>query len=222
MATAGFNAQVLVSGTSTAMTSEATTQVGATSVYYITSEARRVLDPDTAVVVSDGSGVVAASNYTVNYLAGRVTFADAFSVTGSVTVTANYLPLLEVATARGFQFSTSRSLLDATVNGDTAVGRISGLADCSVTLERLDVQNDDLDPGVGTVTLGGLLAAGTWTLVKVYPDSLDTDVVFAAFVRVEADALSATPADLATSSVTFQGVTPGDATQSFWLGNTTT
>ena len=221
MATAGFNASVLVSGTSTAMTDEATTQVGATKGYYITSLTKRILDPAVAVVVEDATVVVAASNYSVDHLAGRVTFVAGYTVNGAVTVTASYLPTLEVGTARGFSFGTMRSMLDKTVFGDTATDRRAGLADCSGTLDRLDVGTDDLDGGAGTVTLAGILAAGDYTLVKVVPDTSDTDTFFACWARLESDALSADVADLVTASLSYQGVVPGNATQSFWLGDTT-
>ena len=209
MATAGYSASVLVSGTSTAMTDEATTQVGATKGYYITSLTKRILDPAVAVVVEDDATTVAASNYTVDHLGGRVTFA------------ASYLPTLEVGTARSYSLGLMRSMLDKTVFGDTATDRRAGLADCSGTLERLDVGTADLDGGAGTVTLAGILAAGDYTLVKIVPDTGDTDSFFACWARLESDALSADVADLVTASVSFQGVVPGNAAQSFWLGDTT-
>ena len=221
MATAGYSASVLVSGTSTAMTDEATTQVGATKGYYITSLTKRILDPAVAVVVEDDATTVAASNYTVDHLGGRVTFAASYTVNAAVTVTASYLPTLEVGTARSYSLGLMRSMLDKTVFGDTATDRRAGLADCSGTLERLDVGTDDLDGGAGTVTLAGILAAGDYTLVKIVPDTGDTDSFFACWARLESDALSTDVADLVTASVSFQGVVPGNAAQSFWLGDTT-
>src|SRR5690606_14139279 len=90
---AGYNVALKTSSTSTAMTDDATTQIGSTKSYQITNTAKRVIDPDVAVVVEDGGTPVDADDIeSIDYTGGTVTFVGGYTVSGSVTMTANYLP----------------------------------------------------------------------------------------------------------------------------------
>jgi hypothetical protein len=138
MATAGYSAKLYRSGTSTAMTAEATTLVTG-KTYRITNAAKRMLDPAVAVVVDDGGSPVSASDIlSIDYLHGLVTFDPSYTVSGAITFDANYLPLSQIADVYNASFSTSVMMLDDTVYEDTTVSRKAGLKDLSGSFSAYD------------------------------------------------------------------------------------
>jgi len=140
----GYNAVLKTSGTATTLTTEATTKVSG-KIYQITDATKRVLDPDTAVVVSDGDGALEAGKIeSIDYLFGIITLASNFTPNGSVTVSGKYLPMTVVAqTNGGFSLEMTGNVLDATdrataqSNGGYKVNKI-GLIDVSAQISRLD------------------------------------------------------------------------------------
>lgn len=152
MATAGYSAKLYRSGTSTAMTAEATTLVTG-KTYRITNAAKRMLDPAVAVVVDDGGSPVSASDIlSIDYLHGLVTFDPSYTVSGAVTFDANYLPLSQIADVYNASFSTSVMMLDDTVYEDTTVSRKAGLKDLSGSFSAYDE---------AATAISSLMAAGT-------------------------------------------------------------
>ena len=152
MATAGYSAKLYRSGTSTSMTAEATTLVTG-KTYRITNAAKRMLDPTVAVVVDDSGSPVSASDIlSIDYLHGIVTFDPSYTVSGAVTVDANYIPLSQIADVYNASFSTNIMTLDNTVYEDTAVSRKAGLKDISGSFSSYDE---------GATAISSLLAAGT-------------------------------------------------------------
>ena len=152
MSTAGYSAKLYRSGTSTSMTAEATTLVTG-KTYRITNAAKRMLDPTVAVVVDDSGSPVSASDIlSIDYLHGIVTFDPSYTVSGAVTVDANYIPLSQIADVYNASFSTNIMTLDNTVYEDTAVSRKAGLKDISGSFSSYDE---------GATAISSLLAAGT-------------------------------------------------------------
>jgi hypothetical protein len=152
MATAGYSAKLYRSGTSTAMTAEATTLVTG-KTYRITNAAKRMLDPAVAVVVDDGGSPVSASDIlSIDYLHGLVTFDPSYTVSGAITFDANYLPLSQIADVYNASFSTSVMMLDDTVYEDTTVSRKAGLKDLSGSFSAYDE---------AATAISSLMAAGT-------------------------------------------------------------
>lgn len=144
MANAGYKAAVYLAGTPAAVTGAACTSLTST-VYQITNDARRVIDPDAAIVVKANGVTVAASGYTINYLFGKITFAVA--PTAPVTIDYSYVPLSEACSIRGFSLSFERTELDVTtfctVNSDGNVRRKKmGLVDRNLTLDSVDDSAD--------------------------------------------------------------------------------
>ena len=88
----GKKALVKVSGSPLTLTNEATTDAGAHLVYQITNAAKRVLDPQLAVVVKE-DGVTSVAVWTINRLNGTVTFTVARGAAVVVTVSGSYLPM---------------------------------------------------------------------------------------------------------------------------------
>lgn len=112
---AGYQVGLKITGTSTPMTDEATTQEGATKTYQITDSAKQIIDRGTALVINDNGAPVADSDIEkFDYLFGKVTFAAAYTVTGPVTITGAYLPTTTVAGSRSFTLTQTSEAIDET------------------------------------------------------------------------------------------------------------
>lgn len=114
---AGYVAKVLKSGTATIFTDEATTNVSG-KIYQITATTKRVWDRLTTVSVKD-NGVALASPSTniisIDYLAGIITLAPAYTPTGPITFSGKYLPMTQVAKANAFTLTQTAAPLDVSV-----------------------------------------------------------------------------------------------------------
>lgn len=173
MATSSNSTTIKAGGTPTALTNEATTEVTANTVFQITDAAKRVLDPDTALVVEvdDGGGYAAAdaADYTVDYMFGKVTFAAALGASDTVRVSGKYVPLLTAAGGVDFEIDDSGNLLDDTEFGDTWRSRFLGLQEASGSFTLLNPLQLDLDGGAGTTKLRTHQRAGTKVLLEYRP-----------------------------------------------------
>jgi hypothetical protein len=145
MSSAGYKAALMLSGASTEALDEPCTEL-TTTVYQITSTAKRVIDPAVEVVVYEDDVEVPASGYTINYLYGKITFGVAPS--GVITADVNYLPLTEACSVRGVTFAITRESLDVTtfctVDSD-GPNRRSLLG-----LRMVEVSGDTVDPSSDT------------------------------------------------------------------------
>lgn len=196
MATAGYNAKLYRSGTSTAMTAEATTLVTG-KTYRITNAAKRMLDPAVAVVVDDGGSPVSASDIlSIDYLHGLVTFDPSYTVSGAVTFDANYLPLTQIADVYNASFSTSVMMLDDTVYEDAQVSRKAGLKDISGSFSCYDE---------GATALSSLLAAGTVLYLTWQQTGSGSTPHLRARVLLESEDASAAVDGLIESTYNFTG-----------------
>lgn len=163
---AGYSGVVKSSGTSTAMTNEACGLVSG-KIYQITATAKRVINPEVAVTVKDNSVTVAATNYSIDYLFGRITFIPAYTPTTPITITGEYLPLVDRATVKGWSFEESCDLDDATVlHATNHHHKVNPqLIDMSGKLDVLEALSDD--PGSGTGKLRDLLIASTRKVLEI-------------------------------------------------------
>lgn|SRR5574343_6844 len=181
MANAACTCVVEQTGTSTSMTSEATTLSGGNTVAQITDASKRVLDPDTAITVTDNGSPVADDAYTVNYLFGKVTKGSG-SFTGPVTITANYLPRHSEAEVTGFEVNVSAELPESTTMSATtsAKSRTLALADAQGSIQGLDNLRTDLDAGGTTIVPFTDFTAGTRRVLSI---TFPGGEIFRAFVR---------------------------------------
>lgn len=151
---AGYNTTLKVGGTPTTMTNEACTKITANTVYRITAASKRVIDPDTAVVVqsdplADGTwGTISA---TVDYFTGTVTVADQGGTALVRISSAKYIPLHTVAYARGADLSITADELDVTVFGDSWRKFIMGVIRGELSIEVASDAEDILDGASGTL-----------------------------------------------------------------------
>jgi len=220
MAISGVNTRLRVNGESTPMTGEAMTQSGGSRTYFTASAARNLWDPNATLVVLDNGVIVAPANYTANYLLGKVTFADTYTVTGPVTVTGNYLPSLTLAQCRSAEATFMRELVETTVFGEDARNRVGTIKDCNFSLTQLDFGLSDLDPGAATRTFNGLLDGGAAFVVEFQPNNA-VDDVFRAWVKLASNNASSAPDAVTEANYDLQGVTVGDFNNSWSFGDPT-
>jgi hypothetical protein len=152
---AGRECTIYVGGTPTTMTGEACVSV-AGEVYHVEAEAKRVLDPASAIVVYDGVTDESATAV-IDYAAGRITLAEAAA--GDVTVDAKYIPLHAVTYAKSADITLpAAQLADSTLLGDSAARAHKVASKCEISLAHFYLGSDDLDSTGGTLLLSTLLA----------------------------------------------------------------
>lgn len=135
----GYKALLKKSGTPTTFSAEAASLVG-TLTYQITDVTKRAIDPDTALVIWDGSSPV--TPVSIDYLFGTVVLPSA---SGTITFhSGKYLPLTVIGQNSGsFELSLTGTVLDGTTrpaaisNGGLKVNLI-GLIDSSANVDRMD------------------------------------------------------------------------------------
>ena len=212
MATAGYKASIRVTGQPLATVNEAFTMVSADQFYRVTNAAKRVIDWNTTLTVqrsTDGGATWnTVTNYTVDYLFGKVNFTVANPVGTLVRASYNYLPLYTFAEGRDVTFDVSVAELDVTVFGDTNVHRKAGLFDLSGSITGLSLLNVELDGSGGSEkTLQELLKDREFVVLSYQPDSAGT-FEMRAVVMFSSEALSQAVDGLAESTVSFMGVAP--------------
>jgi len=134
-ATAGHLATISITGASTTMTNEATTNTSGFS-YQITSTARRIVNPAVAIVIKHNSGVTWPGNFTFDYLNGIVTLDGA--PTGAVTIDGAFLPSRQITQAYELDVSLSASLADSSLLGTAFTQRTRALSDITGSLSCYD------------------------------------------------------------------------------------
>lgn len=179
---------VQISGTSTAFSEEACTDLGAQTAYQIDDQTKRLWDSGVAleVEVDDGGGwdVIPVADYTVDPLFGVVTFLVALDPGDEVRVSGSYLPRLTVLKVRGYTIRDFRTMHDSTGIEDSTRKRLAGLSDAEVDVNGLWVSYDDLDGSGDTRKLQDVLTNGTTILISLDPSG-DGSSVFRAFATLD-------------------------------------
>jgi hypothetical protein len=212
--TPGYLASLATGGTSTAFSNEATTKVTANTVYRITDATKRVLDPTVTPTVevdpnADGNWE-AAGSHTVDYYTGTVTFGADQGATALVRVSGNYIPILEIATARGVTYRIERDVLDCTVLNTTGYRSYKqGLARFSVTLDLHENLLEDHDSGAGTQKLATKLTGASIFLFRLRMSNSGRYLV--AWMRAASGGATAEVAGLVTSNFEAQAAGYGSA-----------
>ncbi len=180
MAVASYNSKVQIHGTGVAVTQEAAAFLsgsGTTKIYQVTTSARRIWDPNVGVTVKVGATYGAAvakvegTDFTFDYLNGKVRWLIFNPGTDSVFVDGTYLPLLEVVTAYSFSLSMKAQLEESTVFKTTdnrtrvatlvdITGSISLREDGAVASPAEEGQDYDSDI-TNKAILAAILLAGT-------------------------------------------------------------
>lgn len=181
--TPGYNCELAVGGTPAALTNEACTEVssGAYTDYQVTDSTKRLLDPDTAIVVEEDTGggyaTVASTLYTIDYYTGTITFTPALGASSTVRIASgNYIPPFEITQGRASNLTVNTELLDTTTYADAQANSghrvfIAGLQDAAGDLEVVDDGLADYDTGGGSERkLLVDAVAGTKVLLTIQPD----------------------------------------------------
>lgn len=182
---AGFNTTLKAGGDPTTLTNAATTKITSNTVYRITNAARRVLDPDTAVVVevdaTGGGSWAAAGSHTVDYFTGTITFGSDQGSSALVRVSGKYIPLLTVGYARSVGVNLSTDELDVTDFESTGNREfILGLTKGEIPFEVVSDAADDLGAGD---SLKDILAGRTSAFLEVQPGGQGTFLRCWAFLK---------------------------------------
>lgn len=197
MATAGYNGRVRIGGTPVAVTSEACSTSDNT-VYTITDTARRIMEATTSVTVDDG-GTPTVESYTLDRLAGTITFGSATART--ITLDYSYVPTSVVGEFNSSTISISATNEDTTIFGDSYVGRTQAI---------LDV----------TGSLGGFWTTDTtWqtelltdqiTIVEIHPNNSDTTHYLRCWAKLASIGQDTSPDAMTGESIEFEGVNDSD------------
>ena len=177
-ATAGYVAQVRVTGTATIMTGEAMGGAGVT--YQITAADRRIVDPATAITIKVGGAAQDPSTYSFDYLTGTVVFSGAPGAV--VTIDGKFLPNRLITQAYEMDVSLSRNLAESTVFLSEFTQRTPTLGDISGSFSCYD-------SGLTTYTdvdLAQILVDGTAKVVEMDWNGTNVLKFFANFESVEA------------------------------------
>jgi len=210
MPTPGYNSTLKSSGTPTAMVNEATSELTADTIFQITNSARRIIDPDAAVVVRV-NGVIVTTGFTLDYLLGKATFSPPLNPADVVTISGNYLPMFDLLEGKEFNIDLSRDLNDSTVFKATPNRtRQPCLKDASGSISVL---SNLLDASGGIPVLFDLLSNGTRFVLEITPGG--TTKVFRAWVRFESQQVAAAVADLVNATLNWQLVTSENSLASF-------
>jgi|GEM_PF-1393937 len=179
-------------GSATSFTTEACTQIGATTTYKITSASKRQWDSATTVSVFE-DGASATTPYTVQYPIGRIVFASA--PTTPVTVTGEYYDTVQVAYATGWKLDLKTGVFETTALGDTTRSFMAtGLVDWSGSFERF--YEDD--------TWAALVAAGSTPIFKFYEDA-PSDRVWIGYGAISDWGVTVDVGELIKENVSYSG-----------------
>lgn len=205
---AGYTVDIKKTGTPTTMTDEAMSSI-ATDTYQVTASTKRILDPDTTIVVEDNNVAVAASNIEyIDYLFGIVKFITAYTPTEPITITGKYLPQSILAKYRNFTLTMTMDPIDNTdipaaqANSGHRTFDPAGLK--TVTLETSGVY--DSTNGYRTD-----LVARTTLVIEVNPDGA-SQTVARGFFKPTARGQSGNVGDLEEETASFTLFVPSNNT----------
>ena len=132
---AGRSADIyLATGTGTAMTGQATTNLGG-GVYQITLSARRAINPNASLTVLDGASTVPSSRYQVAYGSGKIVFGN-YTPAGAVTVTGEFMTLSKAAQGFDWTLDIQPVLEEVQIFGDPWKSRQRVQADATCTFNQ--------------------------------------------------------------------------------------
>lgn len=206
-ATAGYRADLFVTGAALSMTGESMSDTGDGVTYEVATAARDVWNWRAPLIVKVDGSTVSASTYNVNYLFGQVVFNSAPG--GTVTVDGEFLPKYRFALGREASFDDTVEELDITVFQDDHIQRMYGLADVEGSLTGLSLLNEEI--GTGEKTLREVLKDRDFIVLSYSPDSEQTFTQRAVIMFTNAS-LSAAVDGLVESTLDFQGAAPRDMT----------
>jgi hypothetical protein len=207
MAIAGRKSLVKLAGTPISMASpETTTELTEGIKYQITDPTKRILAPFSPVSVyvdADGGGAgtpttADPSTYTLNRLAGTVTFNSAQPADATVTIQGEYLAPSTVAESYEYTWTIEADNQDASAFQDSFVRRKQGLLDVSAELSRWYVDTSLFD----------LLDTDKTFVVEFYSDS--NIAPLRAWMKIASDEVSGAVDGLVEEALELEGTPDAD------------
>lgn len=200
----GLDAAIWVGGTATAMTSEATTDVGGLhTTWQITDATKRAIDPMTAVVVTSSiGGILSSTLYSVDYINGIITYT-AVEPLEVITVGGKYIPLLQVAKGRSLSLDADHEVADVAVFGDTSPRTLATRCSMKISLDSIESPGTDLDTGGGTRILAADLLTGVPIFIEAAPS---TTLAIRGWFVPESGTIKATLADVVSTELKLKSV----------------
>lgn len=188
--TAGYLAKVKEQSSAITFTDEATTTSDDTT-YLMSASTKRIFDYETVLVVEDAA-VPTVESYTVNKLAGTVTF-DSVDAGRVITFTGKYVTLVDVVEAKEWTFEASTDMGDVTIFEDTDMSFKPLLTMGTATIGKFySIDNYFIE----------LLINGNIKVLEFYADA--SGVPFRCFALVSSDSLNIAIESLIEESVSFQ------------------
>jgi len=201
VAYAGNHALVKVSGAPVAFVTEACASTDY-QVYYVSStDINKEPWGSTATMIVYVDGSTSTETYTLDRLAGSVSFAVAATSRGAVTLSGDYVPLSSAANAHAWTISVSANNLDDSVFGDSWRTRIQGLKDVSGSLSEWYSDNTFVD----------ILTSTSQQPCVIEMFHASTDTYFArAWAVLNTDDVSAAVDGLVEGAVSWSGTLDAD------------
>lgn len=137
MALAGKNARILMTTGVAVAFNDVEATVDATGYVY---SVNKLMDPETPVVVSGNSGVIAPTEYSVGYAGGRIRFKETREPGDVITVSGKeYTTYSGIGQAKGWELGLDVDMEETTVLGDQWKTYMALLKGGTVSLERFAV-----------------------------------------------------------------------------------
>ncbi len=197
---AGYDAYVYVAAQdAVAFTDEATTDAGDGLTFVIDDDTKRYWDDAVTVTVErdtgGGYGVVAATEYEIQHVGGKVIFAD--DQTGNdIQVTGEYLPVSAAVHGTGWSADVNRDILDVTEFQSGWKTKLAGLMDATAEFERWY-------PDGGSEFMEQI-AAGAKVVVVLYPGFATVDSSrFEGYGLINSDSVSTAVDSVVDESISF-------------------
>lgn len=199
MAIAGKKALIKVTGSSIAMTDEATSTTD-DQTYQIDDTTKRVWCRTCTITVEE-DGSPTGENYTINRLTGTITFATVDVGRGTITVTGEYLPLSNAAESYEYSYALEATNLDSTTFGNEFMARTQGLIDITGSISEFRE--------VTSIFLDDLLS-GNPIVLEIYSDSSNVPDL-KVWALLMTDETSATVDALVEESLDWEGTHDSDS-----------
>lgn len=213
----GFKTRVYITAAAVTMTSEPLSQSGSSKTYFTTDAAKNVWNPEAAFTVYDDGVAVDADDVVIDYLMGKVTFADSYTVTEPVTVDGAYLPRHLVAGARSSQVTVDREDVDATRLVDDAKQALAGQQQVSGAVQSLDLATTEYGTSQTIITR---VESGSAFLFEHRFDPTEATCV-RAWVRLLSAELASELSEPQTATLGFVGALTGALKQAASYGDPT-
>ena len=174
-----------------AFTTEAMTDSGDHTTYYITNDAKRYWDKNTAVIVYvDGTPETAV---TIQYAGGRVVFDTPLAGTEAVTVTGASLTMAEAGGFYNWGLDMSTEMSDATTFASNGwKENLPALSEFTVSAEAYWLNGDFID------------ILGTEVVLALYVDEA-SDYRYEGFAIISSDSVSESVNEIVMETIEFSG-----------------